>query len=123
MVSKKDVLLVGIVVFFLYIVVLYFLLFYGGGFSVIRMQALSEAINIEFYLINFLLILITCILLLSSRHIYIFENPLFYTVVIILTLVILIVNTFFVTKNFLAIFNVIFWGFYLLFLWKRRKAI
>lgn len=123
MVSKRDVLFVGIVVLFSYIVILYFLLFYGGGFSVIRMQALSEAINIEFYLINFLLILLSCILLFSRKHIYIFENSLFYTVIVILTLVILIVNTLFVTKNFLAIFNVIFWGFYLLFLWKRRKAV
>ena len=124
--NKKIVLYVGLPILVLYICVFSLLFFYGyhGGLSFIMIiQSLSKAINFEFYLINFLLILLSCILLFSRRHIYIFENSLFYTVIVILTLVILIANTLFVTKNFLAIFNVIFWGFYLLFLWKSRKAI
>jgi hypothetical protein len=124
--NKKIVLYVGLPILVLYICVFSILFFYGyhGGLSfVMIIQSLSKAINFEFYFANFLLILLSCILLFSRRHIYIFEKFLFYTMLVILTLTILIVNVFFITKNFLAIFNVIFWGFYLFFLWKRRKAL
>lgn len=119
MVDKKSIWFVGTAITIVNIFTLFILIYYGyrSGlhfFDII--QTLLKELNIAFYFINFILI-VFCTMLKSKLILK------FYSFLLILSIILAVLNIYFIPKNFLSIFNTIFWVFYLLFLYFNKKAL
>lgn len=81
---------------------------------------LTKVAPLEFYLLNVLCLgIIICALWLNLKDIF----TRLYVPLLVLSFIMGLLNLLFIPKNImLSLFNLIFWIFYLLFLYRNKKA-
>lgn len=117
MIDKKSIWFVGTAITVVNIFTSAILLYYGyrsdlNFFDIIR--TLLQELNMAFYFSNLILIVFCTIL----KPKLIFK---FYSILLVLSIILVTLNVYFISENFLSIFNAIFWSFYLLFLHRNKK--
>jgi hypothetical protein len=78
--------------------------------------SLRKAMDLDFFFFNFLCILIFCVIVYVKN---IFDK--YFFLILILALFVSTLNMFFISKNIISIFNIIFWAGTVYYLLKQRS--